>query len=148
MRTHNIPSCYRKYIPLIPPDLALWFTLVSSNYPCLEHIFMIPKVFEPLKFYCNKEYSLYTLQIFFTFHHLLPQTVVISKWYFGTRKYILRYQYFDFEIWDIESCLHSYSYVKGAYGYRLIYFLHYINAFIFSRMPDLMPSARKESWLQ
>ena len=26
--------------------------LISSNYPCLEHIFMVPKVFEPLKFYC------------------------------------------------------------------------------------------------
>ena len=29
-----------------------WLTLISSNYPCLEHIFMIPKVFEPLKFHC------------------------------------------------------------------------------------------------
>ena len=43
----------RKNIPILPPDLALWFTLISSNYPCLEHIFMIPKVFEPLKFYCT-----------------------------------------------------------------------------------------------
>ena len=34
------------------PDLALWLTLISSNFPCLEHIFMVPKVFEPLKFYC------------------------------------------------------------------------------------------------
>ena len=25
--------------------------LVSSNYPCLEHIFMVPNVCEPLKFY-------------------------------------------------------------------------------------------------
>ena len=28
-------------------------TLISSNYPCLEHIFMVPEVFEPLKFYCS-----------------------------------------------------------------------------------------------
>ena len=28
-------------------------TLVSSNYPCLKHIFMVPKVFELLKFYCT-----------------------------------------------------------------------------------------------
>ena len=35
------------------PDLALGLTLISSNYPCLEHIFMVPKVFEPLKFYCT-----------------------------------------------------------------------------------------------
>ena len=36
----------------MPPDLALWLTLISSNYPCLEHILMVSKVFEPLKFYC------------------------------------------------------------------------------------------------
>ena len=36
----------------MPPDLALWLTLISSNYPCLEHIFIVPKVFELLKFYC------------------------------------------------------------------------------------------------
>ena len=27
-------------------------TVISSNYPCLEHFFMVPKVFEPMKFYC------------------------------------------------------------------------------------------------
>ena len=32
--------------------MALWLTLISSNYPCLEHIFMVPRVFEPLKFDC------------------------------------------------------------------------------------------------
>ena len=40
----------------MPPDLALWSTLISSNYPCLDHIFMVPKMFEPLKFYCNYEF--------------------------------------------------------------------------------------------
>ena len=43
----------RKYIPIMPPNLALYLTLISSNFPCLEHIFMIPKVFEPLNFYCS-----------------------------------------------------------------------------------------------
>ena len=54
MRTHNIPSCQRKSkeIRIIPPDLALLSTLIGSNYPCLELIFMVPKVFEPLKFDC------------------------------------------------------------------------------------------------
>ena len=33
-------------------DMALWLILMSSNFPCLEHIFMVPKVFEPLKFDC------------------------------------------------------------------------------------------------
>ena len=55
MSTHNIPTYLknRKYICIMPPDLALLLTLISSNYLCLEHIFMVPKVFEPLKFYCS-----------------------------------------------------------------------------------------------
>ena len=40
-------------IPITPSDLALWLTLSSSNYPCLEHNFVVPKVFEPLKFDCT-----------------------------------------------------------------------------------------------
>ena len=36
---------------MMPPDLALRLTLISSNYPCLEHNFMVPKVSELLKFY-------------------------------------------------------------------------------------------------
>ena len=51
MRTHNIPLCYRKSeILIMPPDLALLSTLIGSNCPCLELIFMVPKVFQPLKF--------------------------------------------------------------------------------------------------
>ena len=54
MRTHNIPSYYRKIkvILIMPPDLALLSTFIGSNYPYLELILMVPKVFEPLKFYC------------------------------------------------------------------------------------------------
>ena len=44
----------------MPPDLALLHvsllhvsTLIGLNYPCLELIFMVPKVFEPMKFDCN-----------------------------------------------------------------------------------------------
>ena len=40
-------------VPIMPSDLALWLTLISSNYPCLEHLFMVPKVFKPLKFDCT-----------------------------------------------------------------------------------------------
>ena len=36
----------------MPPDRALLSTLTGSNYPCLELIFMVPKMSEPLKFYC------------------------------------------------------------------------------------------------
>ena len=55
IRKHNIPHVKenQKYIPIMPADLAVWLTLISSNYACLEHIFMVPKVFELLKLYCN-----------------------------------------------------------------------------------------------
>ena len=43
----------------MPPDLALLSTLIGSNYPCLELIGMIPKVFEPLEFNC-----IYILSVF------------------------------------------------------------------------------------
>ena len=33
----------------MPPDLAL---IIGSNYPCLELIYMVLQVFEPLKFDC------------------------------------------------------------------------------------------------
>ena len=36
----------------MPPDLALLSTLIGSNYPCLELIFIVPMVFELLKFDC------------------------------------------------------------------------------------------------
>ena len=34
----------------MPPDQAPGLTLISSNYPCLKHIVIVPKVFKPLKF--------------------------------------------------------------------------------------------------
>ena len=54
MKIHNILLCYTKskHILTSPPDLVLEkLTLISSNYPWLGHIFMVPRVFEPLKFY-------------------------------------------------------------------------------------------------
>ena len=36
----------------MPPDLELLLTIISSNYPGLKLIFMVTKVFEPLKFDC------------------------------------------------------------------------------------------------
>ena len=55
MRINNIPSSYRKVkeILIMQPDRTLLSTLISSKYPCLELIFMVPKVFEPLKFDCS-----------------------------------------------------------------------------------------------
>ena len=34
------------------PDLVVWLNLIGSNYPSLEQISMVPKMFEPLKFDC------------------------------------------------------------------------------------------------
>ena len=55
MRTHNIylhVKENRKHISTLSPALALGLTLTSSNYPSLEHNFIVLKVFEPLKFDC------------------------------------------------------------------------------------------------
>ena len=53
MRTNNILLHENgKDIPIRPSDLALLSSLTGSNYPCLELIFMVPQVFEPLKFDC------------------------------------------------------------------------------------------------
>ena len=38
-------------------DLALKSTLIGSNYSCLEQIFIVPKMFEPLKFDCISRYT-------------------------------------------------------------------------------------------
>ena len=38
----------------MPSDLPLLSTLTGSNYPCLELIFMVPKVFDPLKLDCKR----------------------------------------------------------------------------------------------
>ena len=42
----------RTHILIMPLDLASLSTLIGSNYPCLELIFMVAKAFEPLKFDC------------------------------------------------------------------------------------------------
>ena len=37
----------------LPPDLLSWLTINDSNYPYLEQMSMVPKMFEPLRFDCN-----------------------------------------------------------------------------------------------
>ena len=55
--TLNKPLYYRRsniqIYPHLPPDPALWLPLNGSNYPCLEQISMVPKLFESLKFFCT-----------------------------------------------------------------------------------------------
>ena len=58
MRIHKIPSCYRKSKRSLLCLLTwrYYLTLNGSKYPCLELIFMVSKVFEPLKFDCTLIY--------------------------------------------------------------------------------------------
>ena len=42
------------------PELVPWLTVSGSNYPCLERISMVPKMFEPLRFDCMY-YTIYSL---------------------------------------------------------------------------------------
>ena len=56
----------------MPPDLALLSILIGSNYPCLELIFMVPKVLEPLKLDCimnakSSRNEKYVVAIFLSF---------------------------------------------------------------------------------
>ena len=67
MSTLNIQLLCRRSIDF--PELAIFasrpgaminlhwlnLTFIGSNYPWLEHFSMVPKVFEPLKFDCNRK---------------------------------------------------------------------------------------------
>ena len=48
LKIENISINYRHLLP----DLAPWLNLIASNYPSIEQISMVPKIFEPLKFNC------------------------------------------------------------------------------------------------
>ena len=89
--TTNLPvKERRKYIPILPSDLALWLTLISSNYPCLEHIFMVQKVFKPLKFYCIcKNITIFSYMRSFCSAKLLTffHTKYLDTWFY-------RYMYY------------------------------------------------------
>ena len=50
LKVKNISINYRHLFP----DLVPWLNLIDSNYPSLEHIYMVPKIFEPLKFDCTR----------------------------------------------------------------------------------------------
>ena len=69
----------RNIIPIMPPDLALSSTLIGSSYPCLELIFMVPKVFEPLKFDCiYLVYSSATVLRIHKFHSVVNEQQVFT----------------------------------------------------------------------
>ena len=68
-----------KEILFIPPDVALLSALIGSNYPDFEHIFMVPKVFEPLKFYCISNEVRQTRVPAFNFFSAKPEKFEIFK---------------------------------------------------------------------
>ena len=45
----------------LSPDLVLQLTHSGLNYPCLEQIFMVPKIFKLMKFNCIFHYSMLTV---------------------------------------------------------------------------------------
>ena len=57
MRLNNIPSCKRKSrrYPYFAARHGAMINTHKLDYPCLEHISMVSKLLEPLKFYCIPE---------------------------------------------------------------------------------------------
>ena len=89
MRTHKIPPYYRKIkdILIMPPYLALLSTLIISNYPYLELVFMVPTVFEPLKFDCimlsgNKQTTLNISNTDISKHSIISKNIVWTHFLF------------------------------------------------------------------
>ena len=67
----------------MPPVLALCLTPISSNFPCLEHLFIVPKVFEPFEVrpisLLNSEDKLLERLVFkYLFNHLRDNNLLSS----------------------------------------------------------------------
>ena len=88
----------------MPPDLAFSLTIIGSNYPCLELIFMVPEVFEPLKFdcilltFCHLEFFLSLV----LFVHSVPLYVLLCEPQFHSK--------------ELVSCTYQYSVLKTIYS--------------------------------
>ena len=95
----------------MPPDLMLGSTLISWYYPSLEHIFMVPNVFEPLKFY-----------------YTTTKVAFIKLLYFILLKYILLYINFDcisfFFLFFLFFCI-LFACVCVFYSTKGTYFSHF-----------------------
>ena len=82
LKIENISINYRHLLP----DLAPWLNFIGSNYPSLEQISMVPKMFEPLNFDCmnsqthkerkNCHYENTPIQIYWKFR---PQTLKVLR---------------------------------------------------------------------
>ena len=69
----------------MPPDLAPLSTLTGSNYPCLELIFMVPKVFKPLKFDCISSLHPQQKQLVLNNYSFLSYVIKISVLLFSLK---------------------------------------------------------------
>ena len=79
MRNKQHTPCNRKSkktspprTPAQPPNLAISFTRINSNYPCPDYIPMVPTVLEPLKFYCIIETDLSKFRFVVLRRNLVP----------------------------------------------------------------------------
>ena len=62
------------------PELVPWLTLSGSNYPCLERISMVPKMFEPLRFDCSFFFFMQTLLLMSCFFYRHVSLCSFCKW--------------------------------------------------------------------
>ena len=80
MRTHNIPSCYRKSKSFLLCLLIWRFHQPSlARTARLELTVMVPKMFEPLKFDCNIFFNKYCTYVHRYLRLLLNEAKSIFK---------------------------------------------------------------------
>ena len=63
-----------KDIHIMLPDLELLLSLISLNYPCLKHLFLVPKMLKPVGFGC----TLFAKQRFILSRYVLLQDEFID----------------------------------------------------------------------
>ena len=85
-----------------------WLTLSGSNYPCLERISMVPKMFEPLRFDCTWKQRIHK-----------RMKIVVSVWLVGlefngpVKPFSLPNHTFpgqaQYSKWLTSTCAHSFT---------------------------------------
>ena len=102
----------------MPPGMALIVTLRGSKYCSLEHIFMVPKGFEPSKFdctiLCRHGIFLCELDIIFLFDNLQNKTSITN---ISLREFrIFTFEHETFGGWiflffpQVQMCFFSHQY--------------------------------------
>ena len=64
------------YYSHLSPNLVLWLTLSGSNYPCLEQIYVVPRMFELMRFHCFDNFLISSWNLLFL-HEIYKQVLII-----------------------------------------------------------------------